>query len=101
MRIKNATPENYSTMPEERSRWDRTYPVFARTSRHLGGHVSSLYGYNPTPAYQQDDPGCASFMQFDDLRKTAMSGAASIVIGMGDMRGATAHVFLFMVPAPT
>ncbi len=67
----------------------------------LAGEVSSLYGLKPNPAYQQDDPGSASFMQFDDLRKTAMSGAASIGIGMGDMRGATTHDWMRLVSAPT
>jgi murein DD-endopeptidase MepM/ murein hydrolase activator NlpD len=67
----------------------------------LAGEVSSLYGLKPNPTYQQDDPGSASFMQFDELRTTAMSGAASIGIGMGDMRGATTHDWMRLVSAPS
>jgi murein DD-endopeptidase MepM/ murein hydrolase activator NlpD len=67
----------------------------------LAGEVSSLYGLKPNPNYQQDDPGSASFMQFDELRITAMSGAASIGIGMGDMRGATTREWMRLVSAPT
>ncbi len=67
----------------------------------LAGEVSSLYGLKPNSTYQQDEPGSASFMQFDDLRKTAMSGAASIGIGMGDMRGASTHDWMRLVSAPS
>ena len=67
----------------------------------LAGEVSSLYGLKPNPTLQQDDPASASFQQFDDLRITAMSGAASIGIGMGDMRGATTRDWMRLVAAPT
>lgn len=67
----------------------------------LADEVSSLYGLKPNPDYQQDDPTSASFQQFNDLRITAMSGAASIGIGMGDMRGATTRDWMRLVAAPT
>jgi murein DD-endopeptidase MepM/ murein hydrolase activator NlpD len=67
----------------------------------LAGEVSSLYGLTPEPSLLKDDPAAASFQQFDDLRRTAMSGAASIGIGMGDMRGATTRTWMRLVAAPT
>ncbi|MBZ5525045.1 MAG: M23 family metallopeptidase [Acidobacteriia bacterium] len=67
----------------------------------LAGEVSSLYGLKPDPSRQKDDPVSASFQQFDDLRLTAMSGAASIGIDMGDMRGATTRDWMRLVAAPT
>ncbi|HWZ44172.1 MAG TPA: peptidoglycan DD-metalloendopeptidase family protein [Candidatus Saccharimonadales bacterium] len=67
----------------------------------LAGEVSSLYGLKPNPKLEQDDPAAASFQQFDDLRSTAMSGAASIGIAMGDMSGSTTRDWMRLVAAPT
>ena len=67
----------------------------------LAGEVSSLYGLKPDPVFQDDDPASASLQQFYALRMTAMTGAASVGIGMGDMRDASTRDWLRLAAAPT
>jgi len=73
----------------------------AQSLTSLAGEVSSLYGLKPDPAFQDDDPASASLQQFYALRMTAMTGAASVGIGMGDMREASTRDWLRLAAAPT
>ncbi len=73
----------------------------AQSLTSLAGEVSSLYGLKPDPAFQDDDPASASLQQFYALRMTAMSGAASVGIGMGDMTQASTRDWLRLAAAPT
>lgn len=66
----------------------------------LAGEVSTLYGLKPDPVFQHDDPTAASMEQFYALKNTAMSGAASIGIGM-EMKDASLRDWARMVSAPT
>jgi murein DD-endopeptidase MepM/ murein hydrolase activator NlpD len=66
----------------------------------LASEVSTLYGLKADPVSPQADPVAASLQQFKDLRNTAMSGAASIGIGM-DMHDATTRDWARMASAPT
>lgn len=103
--------QRYNELRTEKNELTRNYKQLEQIAQEsklqanslssLAGEVSSLYGLKPNPSLQQDDPGSASFQQFDDLRITAMSGAASIGIGMGDMRGATTRDWMRLVAAPT
>jgi murein DD-endopeptidase MepM/ murein hydrolase activator NlpD len=72
----------------------------ARSLSSLAGEVSSLYGLRPDPAFRLDNPA-SSINQFNDLKKTAMSGAAAVGIGMGDLSGATTKDWLRLAAAPT
>jgi murein DD-endopeptidase MepM/ murein hydrolase activator NlpD len=73
----------------------------AQSLTSLAGEVSSLYGLKADPAFQDDDPASASLQQFYALRMTAMSGAASVGIGMGDMTQASTRDWLRLAAAPT
>jgi len=73
----------------------------AQSLTSLAGEVSSLYGLKPDPAFQDDDPASASLQQFYALRMTAMTGAASVGIGMGDVRDASTRDWLRLAQAPT
>jgi murein DD-endopeptidase MepM/ murein hydrolase activator NlpD len=73
----------------------------AQSLSSLAGEVSSLYGLKPDPAFQDDDPASASLQQFYALRMTAMTGAASVGIGMGDMRDASTRDWMRLAAAPT
>ena len=73
----------------------------AQSLTSLAGEVSSLYGLKPDPVFQDDDPASASLQQFYALRMTAMTGAASVGIGMGDMRDASTKDWLRLAQAPT
>lgn len=73
----------------------------AQSLTSLAGEVSSLYGLKPDPVFQDDDPASASLQQFYALRMTAMTGAASVGIGMGDMRDASTRDWLRLAQAPT
>jgi murein DD-endopeptidase MepM/ murein hydrolase activator NlpD len=74
----------------------------AQSLSSLAGEVSSLYGLKPDPAFQDDDPASASLQQFYALRMTAMTGAASVGIGMGDLRGeSSTRDWLRLAAAPT
>jgi murein DD-endopeptidase MepM/ murein hydrolase activator NlpD len=66
----------------------------------LAGEVSALYGLKPDPAFLQDDPASASMEQLYALKNTAMSGVASIGIGMG-MGAETTRDWARMAAAPT
>jgi murein DD-endopeptidase MepM/ murein hydrolase activator NlpD len=72
----------------------------AQSLSSLAGEVSTLYGLKPDPAFQHDDPAAASIEQFYALKNTAMSGVASIGIGM-QMNDATLHDWVRMASAPT
>jgi len=71
----------------------------AESLSSLAGEVSTLYGLKPDPVFQRDDPASASLEQFYALKNTAMSGAASIGIGM-DMTGGTTRDWVRMASAP-
>jgi len=73
----------------------------AQSLSSLAGEVSSLYGLKPDPVFQDDDPASASWQQFDALRNTAMSGAASVGIGMGEVRDTSIHDWVRLAAAPT
>jgi len=66
----------------------------------LAGEVSTLYGLKPDPLFQHDDPASASIEQFYALKNSAMSGAASIGIGM-ELSDATIRDWARMASAPT
>ena len=72
----------------------------AESLSSLAGEVSALYGLKPDPAFQQDDPASASIEQFYALKNTAMSGAASIGIGM-DMNAETTRDWARVASGPT
>jgi murein DD-endopeptidase MepM/ murein hydrolase activator NlpD len=72
----------------------------AESLSSLAGEVSALYGLKPDPAFQQDDPASASIEQFYELKDTAMSGAASIGIGM-DMNAETTRDWARVASGPT
>jgi murein DD-endopeptidase MepM/ murein hydrolase activator NlpD len=72
----------------------------AESLSSLAGEVSTLYGLKPDPVFQRDDPASASIEQFYALKNTAMSGAASIGIGM-DLTDATTRDWVRMASAPT
>lgn len=71
----------------------------AESLSSLAGEVSTLYGLKPDPVFQRDDPASASIEQFYALKNTAMSGAASIGIGM-DITDATTRDWVRMASAP-
>jgi murein DD-endopeptidase MepM/ murein hydrolase activator NlpD len=73
----------------------------AQSLTSLAGEVSSLYGLKPDPAFQDDDPASASLQQFYALRMTAMNGAASVGIGMGELHEASTRDWLRLAAAPT
>jgi murein DD-endopeptidase MepM/ murein hydrolase activator NlpD len=73
----------------------------AQSLSSLAGEVSSLYGLKPDPAFQDDDPASASFQQFQALRMTAMTGAASVGIGMGETRNTSTRDWVRLAAAPT
>jgi murein DD-endopeptidase MepM/ murein hydrolase activator NlpD len=73
----------------------------AQSLSSLAGEVSSLYGLKADPAFQDDDPVSASLQQFYALRMTAMNGAASVGIGMGDLRNASTRDWMRLAAAPT
>ncbi len=73
----------------------------AQSLSSLAGEVSSLYGLKPDPAFEDDDPASASLQPFYALRMTAMTGAASVGIGMGDMRDASTRDWMRLAAAPT
>lgn len=72
----------------------------AESLSSLAGEVSTLYGLKPDPVFQRDDPASASIEQFYALKNTAMSGAASVGIGM-DLPDATTRDWVRMASAPT
>jgi murein DD-endopeptidase MepM/ murein hydrolase activator NlpD len=72
----------------------------AESLSSLAGEVSTLYGLKPDPLFQRDDPASASIEQFYALKNTAMSGVASIGIGM-DLTDATTRDWVRMASAPT
>lgn len=67
----------------------------------LAGEVSSLYGLKPDPAFQDDDPVSASVQQFYALRMTAMNGAASVGISMGEVGDTSTRDWMRLAAAPT
>jgi len=73
----------------------------AQSLSSLAGEVSSLYGLKPDPAFQADDPASASIQQLYALRMTAMNGAASVGIGMGQMRDTSLRDWMRLASAPT
>jgi murein DD-endopeptidase MepM/ murein hydrolase activator NlpD len=73
----------------------------AQSLSSLAGEVSSLYGLKPDPAFQDDDPASASLQQFYALRMTAMSGAASVGISMGELHDASTRDWIRLAAAPT
>src|SRR5215469_6674850 len=73
----------------------------AQSLSSLAGEVSALYGLKPDPALEEDDPASASLQQFYALRMTAMTGAASIGIGMGDTKEASLRDWMRLASAPT
>lgn len=73
----------------------------AQSLSSLAGEVSSLYGLKQDPAFDDDDPASASLQQFYALRMTAMTGAASIGIGMGDTKEASLSDWMRLAAAPT
>ena len=73
----------------------------AQSLSSLAGEVSSLYGLKPDPAFQDDDPASASLQQFYALRNTAMTGAASVGIGMGAVSDTSTRDWMRLAAAPT
>src|SRR5262249_36092153 len=73
----------------------------AQSLSSLAGEVSSLYGLKPDPVLEEDDPASASIQQFYALRMTAMTGAASVGIGMGDMQNTSTRDWMRLAAAPT
>ena len=73
----------------------------AESLSSLASEVSTLYGLKPDPAFNQDNPAVASMQQFYELKKTAMTGVASIGIGMGNGREVTTRDWIRMAAAPS
>ena len=73
----------------------------AQSLSSLAGEVSSLYGLKPDPAFQDDDPVSASLQQFYALRMTAMNGAASVGISMGEVGDTSTRDWMRLAAAPT
>ncbi len=73
----------------------------AQSLSSLAGEVSSLYGLKPDPTFEDDDPASASLQQFYALRMTAMTGAASVGIGMGNLHDASTRDWMRLAAAPT
>lgn len=73
----------------------------AQSLSSLAGEVSSLYGLKPDPDLEEDDPASASLQQFYALRMTAMTGAASVGIGMGEMHDVSTRDWMRLAAAPT
>lgn len=73
----------------------------AQSLSSLADEVSSLYGLKPDPTLADDDPASASLQQLYALRLTAMSGAASVGIGMGDRHEASLREWMRLAAAPT
>jgi murein DD-endopeptidase MepM/ murein hydrolase activator NlpD len=73
----------------------------AESLTSLASEVSSLYGLKPDPVFQQEDPSSASMKQLVALKTTAMTGAASIGIVMGEGKSATTRDWMRLVAAPT
>jgi murein DD-endopeptidase MepM/ murein hydrolase activator NlpD len=67
----------------------------------LADEVSSLYGLKPDPAFAGDDPAAASIQQFYALQNSAMTGAASVGIGMGELRDTSTREWMRLAAAPT
>jgi murein DD-endopeptidase MepM/ murein hydrolase activator NlpD len=72
----------------------------AESLSSLAGEVSTLYGLKTDPVFEHADPLHASQKQFQALRDTAMSGAASIGISM-DMRDVSTRDWDKLATAPT
>ena len=94
---KKALKENYTQL-EQIAQQNQ---LQAESLSSLAGEVSSLYGLKPDPTLAEDDPASASLQQFYALRMTAMTGAASIGIGMGDTKEASLHDWMRLAAAPT
>lgn len=73
----------------------------AQSLSSLADEVSSLYGLKADPTLADDDPASASLQQLYALRMTAMSGAASVGIGMGDVHEASLRDWMRLAAAPT
>jgi murein DD-endopeptidase MepM/ murein hydrolase activator NlpD len=73
----------------------------AQSLSSLAGEVSSLYGLKLDPALEEDDPASASIQQFYALRMTAMNGAASVGISMGELHDASVRDWMRLAAAPT
>jgi murein DD-endopeptidase MepM/ murein hydrolase activator NlpD len=73
----------------------------AQSLSSLAGEVSSLYGLKADSTFDNDDPAAASMQQFYLLRNTAMNGAASIGIGMGETHDVTIRDWMRLASAPT
>ena len=101
--------QNYNELRDEKVALAKGYSQLKQIARDtqlqteslssLAGEVSSLYGLKPDPAFQHDDPAAASMEQFYALKNTAMSGIASIGIGM-DMSAETTADWARMASAP-
>jgi murein DD-endopeptidase MepM/ murein hydrolase activator NlpD len=94
---KKALKENYAQL-EQIAQQNQ---LQAQSLSSLAGEVSSLYGLKPDAALAEDDPASASLQQFYALRMTAMNGAASIGIGMGDTKEASLGDWMRLAAAPT
>jgi murein DD-endopeptidase MepM/ murein hydrolase activator NlpD len=73
----------------------------AQSLSSLANEVSALYGLKSDPAFENDDPAAASMQQFYALRNTAMTGAASIGIGMGETHDVSIRDWMRLASAPT
>jgi murein DD-endopeptidase MepM/ murein hydrolase activator NlpD len=73
----------------------------AQSLSSLADEVSSLYGLKQDPSLAEDDPASASLQQLYALRMTAMTGAASVGIGMGDVHQASLRDWMRLAAAPT
>ena len=73
----------------------------AQSLSSLAGEVSSLYGLKSDPAFERSGPAAASMQQFYALRNTAMTGAASVGIGMGETHDVSIRDWMRLAAAPT
>jgi len=92
---KNALTDRYKTLEEIAHQRE----LQAASLSSLAGEVSTMYGLKPDPMFQPEDPA-SSVKQLHALRDTAMSGAASIGIGM-NMQQASMNDWMRMAAAPT
>ena len=103
--------QRYNQLNREKAELTKQYSELERIAQEnqmqaqslssLAGEVSSLYGLKPDPELNNDDPAAASMQQFYALKTTAMTGAASIGIGMGETHDASIRDWMRLAAAPT
>jgi murein DD-endopeptidase MepM/ murein hydrolase activator NlpD len=103
--------QKFNQLNSEKEDWKKQYQrmeqvaqqneMQAQSLSSLASEVSALYGLKPDPAFENDDPAAASMQQFYALRDSAMTGAASVGIGMGETHDVSIRDWMKLASAPT